>query len=92
VGGFAENYVVWTYHGEKAPPPIENTLDEMIEDVEFIDCLMLMMNFVRMSGMIMVMVSARGPSIVVVMTVVTMNLMMVISLANCCATPKLSYW
>jgi hypothetical protein len=35
VGGFVENYMIWTYHGEKAPPPMENTLDEMIEDVEF---------------------------------------------------------
>jgi hypothetical protein len=35
VGGFVENYMMWTYHGEKAPPPMKNTLDEMIEDVEF---------------------------------------------------------
>jgi hypothetical protein len=35
VGGFVENYMIWIYHGEKAPPPTENTLDEMIEDVEF---------------------------------------------------------
>jgi hypothetical protein len=35
VGGFVENYMIWTYHGEKALPPTENKLDEMIEDVEF---------------------------------------------------------
>jgi hypothetical protein len=34
VGVFVENYMIWTYHGEKGPPLIENT-DEMIEDVEF---------------------------------------------------------
>jgi hypothetical protein len=27
VGDFIENYNIWTYHGEKAPPPTENTLD-----------------------------------------------------------------
>jgi hypothetical protein len=27
--------MIWTYHGEKAPPPTENTLDEIIEDVKF---------------------------------------------------------
>jgi hypothetical protein len=36
VGGFVKNYMIWTYHGEKAvPPPTENTLNKMIEDVEF---------------------------------------------------------
>jgi hypothetical protein len=35
MGGFVENYMIWTYHGEKASPPTDNTLDEMIEDVEF---------------------------------------------------------
>jgi hypothetical protein len=35
VDRFVENYMIWTYHGEKAPPPTENTLNEMIEDVEF---------------------------------------------------------
>jgi hypothetical protein len=35
VGGFVENYMIWTEHGEKAPPPTENPLDKMIEDVEF---------------------------------------------------------
>jgi hypothetical protein len=35
VDGFIENYMIWMYHGEKAPPPMENTLDEMIEDVKF---------------------------------------------------------
>ena len=34
VGGFVENYMIWTYHGEKAPPPTENPLDEIIEDIE----------------------------------------------------------
>jgi hypothetical protein len=35
VGGFVENYMIWTYHGKKAPPLMENTLDEMIEDIKF---------------------------------------------------------
>jgi hypothetical protein len=35
VGGFVENYMIWTYHGEKASPPTENPLNEIIEDVEF---------------------------------------------------------
>jgi hypothetical protein len=35
VGGFIANYMIWKYHGERAPPLMENTLDEMIEDVEF---------------------------------------------------------
>jgi hypothetical protein len=35
VGGFVENYMICTEHGEKAPPPTENPLNEMIEDVEF---------------------------------------------------------
>jgi hypothetical protein len=35
VGGFVENYMIWTHHGEKARPSTENLLDEMIEDVEF---------------------------------------------------------
>jgi hypothetical protein len=25
VGDFVENYMIWMYHGEKAPPPTENT-------------------------------------------------------------------
>jgi hypothetical protein len=36
VGGFVEDYMIWTYHGEKAvPTPMENTINEMIENVEF---------------------------------------------------------
>jgi hypothetical protein len=35
VGGFVENYMIWTYHGKKAPPLTENTLDDMIEHIEF---------------------------------------------------------
>jgi hypothetical protein len=27
--------MIWTYHGEKAPLPMENPLDEIIGDVEF---------------------------------------------------------
>jgi hypothetical protein len=34
-GAFVENYTLWTYHGEKAPPPTENPLDEIIQDAEF---------------------------------------------------------
>jgi hypothetical protein len=33
VGGFVENYMFWIYHGEKSSPPMENLLDEIIEDV-----------------------------------------------------------
>jgi hypothetical protein len=35
VDGFVENYMIWMYHGEKAPPPMENPLDEMVEAIEF---------------------------------------------------------
>jgi hypothetical protein len=35
VGGFADNYMIWMYHGEKASPPKENPLDEIIQDPEF---------------------------------------------------------
>jgi hypothetical protein len=35
VDDFVENYMIWTYHGEKASPPMENTLDEVIEDIKF---------------------------------------------------------
>jgi hypothetical protein len=35
VGGFVENYIIWTYHDEKASPPTENPLDEIIKDVQF---------------------------------------------------------
>jgi hypothetical protein len=35
VGGFVDNYMIWMYHGEKAPPPMENPLDEIIQDAEF---------------------------------------------------------
>jgi hypothetical protein len=35
VGDFVENYMIWTYHGEKPPPSTDNPLDEMIEDVKF---------------------------------------------------------
>jgi hypothetical protein len=35
VGGFVDNYMIWMYHGEKAPSPIENPLDEIIQDAEF---------------------------------------------------------
>jgi hypothetical protein len=39
VGGFVENYMISTYHGEKiVPPPTENTLNKMIEDVEKATC------------------------------------------------------
>jgi hypothetical protein len=35
VGCFVENYMIWTYHGENAPPPIDNPLDDIIQDVQF---------------------------------------------------------
>jgi hypothetical protein len=35
VAGFVENYMIRTYHGEKAPPLTENLIDEIIQDVEF---------------------------------------------------------
>jgi hypothetical protein len=35
VSDFVDNYMIWTYHGKKAPPPTENQLDEIIQDVEF---------------------------------------------------------
>jgi hypothetical protein len=34
VGSFVENYTLWTYHGEKSPPPMENPLNEIIQDAE----------------------------------------------------------
>jgi hypothetical protein len=35
VGGFVDNYMIWTYHGEKAPPPMENLLDKIIQEIKF---------------------------------------------------------
>ncbi|RLN12218.1 hypothetical protein C2845_PM09G13660 [Panicum miliaceum] len=35
VGGFVKNYIIWTYHGEKALPPTENTPDEIVEDAKY---------------------------------------------------------
>jgi hypothetical protein len=29
VDGFVKNYMIWTYHGENAPPPTDNPLDEI---------------------------------------------------------------
>ena len=35
VGSFVDNYMIWSHHGERAPPPTENPFDEIIKDVEF---------------------------------------------------------
>jgi hypothetical protein len=35
VAGFVENYMTWTYHGEKGPPLMENPIAGIIQDVEF---------------------------------------------------------
>jgi hypothetical protein len=35
VGGFVDNYMIWTYHGEIAPLPTENLIDEIIQDIMF---------------------------------------------------------
>jgi hypothetical protein len=35
VGGFVKNYMIWTYHGENAPPLTDNPLDEIIQDIQF---------------------------------------------------------
>jgi hypothetical protein len=35
VCGFVDNYIIWMYHGEKAPPSTENPIDEIIQDAEF---------------------------------------------------------
>jgi hypothetical protein len=32
---FVEDYVIWTYHSEKAPPPAEILLDEIRLDIQF---------------------------------------------------------
>ncbi|RLN11652.1 hypothetical protein C2845_PM09G12960 [Panicum miliaceum] len=34
-GSFVDNYMIWTYHGEKAPPPMDNPVSEIIQDAEF---------------------------------------------------------
>jgi hypothetical protein len=62
----------------------------MIEDIEFNRLFDTYDEFCADVGMMMVMVSARGPSIVVVMMVVMKNLMTVIFLASCCMTLKQS--
>jgi hypothetical protein len=83
VGGFVENYMIWTEHGEKAPPPTENPLDKMIEDVEFArlfdayyDDFCAGVSNDDVDGV------SEGPSMFLVMMVVTMNLITVISLAS----------
>jgi hypothetical protein len=84
VGSFVENYIIQTYYGEKVAPPMENPLDGIIEDIEFDRLFDIYDDFYEGGGDddvlvdAMVMVSARGPSIVIVMMVVTINLMTVI--------------
>ena len=35
ISGFVDNYMIWNKHGEEAPPPRENPLDEIMQDPEF---------------------------------------------------------
>ena len=35
VGSFVGDYMIWTYHGENAPPPTDNPLDKIIPEVQF---------------------------------------------------------
>jgi hypothetical protein len=35
ISGFVDNYMIWNKHGEEAPPPRENPLDEIMHDPDF---------------------------------------------------------
>jgi hypothetical protein len=35
VGSFVDNYMIWMYLSEKAPTPMENSIDKIIQDAEF---------------------------------------------------------
>ena len=80
VSGFAEDYMIWKYHGEiDAPPPMNNLADEIISDDEFnrmFDAYYDVM-VAEMMGLVdsMVMILMTGPLMVIV---VMMNLMKVI--------------
>ena len=43
ISGFIDNYMIWNKHGEEAPPPRENQLDEILQDPSLIYCLMIML-------------------------------------------------
>ena len=35
ISGFVDNYMIWNKYGEEAPPPRENQLDEILQDLQF---------------------------------------------------------
>jgi hypothetical protein len=63
VGGFVDNYMIWTYYGEKAPPLTKNPLNEIIQNAEFnrlfhaYDDLMMLAAMMKILVEAMVMVS-----------------------------------
>jgi hypothetical protein len=85
VGGFVDNYMIWTYHGEKAPPPMENLLDKIIQEIKFNRLFDAYDDFDDAGGDDDDVGGGygdgvdRGPSMVAVMIVLTTNLMIVIS-------------
>ena len=95
VSGFVDNYMIWKKHGGEAWPPIEYPLDEIMQDREFnrlFDDFDDANDDDEDAGGGYSDGVDGGPSMVAVMIVVAMNLMTVISWANCCITPKRSYW
>jgi hypothetical protein len=50
VGGFVDNYMIWTYYIEKAPPPRIHSM-KSYKTLSFIDCLMLMMILMMLAAM-----------------------------------------
>jgi hypothetical protein len=85
VGGFVDNYMIWTYHGEIAPLPTENLIDEIIQDIMFNRLFDAYDDFYDAGGNDEDVGGGYGdgvdggPSMVAVMIVLMKNLMMMIS-------------
>ena len=35
ISGFVDNYMIWSKHGEEAPPPRDSQIDEILQDPQF---------------------------------------------------------